>query len=275
MSPLRVHHLNCAHLTGGRLGGTPLTCHVVLIETPSSGLVLVDSGLGTVDYEDMNRRLGRGFRYAIGRPTIDPSLAAINQVRALGFDPRDVRHVVQTHLDLDHVGGLVDFPWATVHVHATELAAATMRRGVRDRQRYRPLLWSHGARWQVYSEQGEPWMGFGAVRALAGLPDEILAVPLAGHTKGHCGVAIDTDGGWLLAAGDAFFDPREVHGVRPRCTPQLRAFQALVTSDRSQRDANKRRLRELVRDRPDIRVFSAHDPSPGVNWASAGDAPSG
>jgi glyoxylase-like metal-dependent hydrolase (beta-lactamase superfamily II) len=44
---LRVHHLDCAHITTMRLGGQPLTCHVLLVETPSSGLVLVDTGLGT------------------------------------------------------------------------------------------------------------------------------------------------------------------------------------------------------------------------------------
>jgi glyoxylase-like metal-dependent hydrolase (beta-lactamase superfamily II) len=37
-----------------------------------------------------------------------------HQVQRLGFDPRDVRHIVLTHLDFDHAGGLDDFPHATV-----------------------------------------------------------------------------------------------------------------------------------------------------------------
>lgn len=267
MTGLRVHHLDCAHLGGGSLGGRPLTCHVLLVETPASGLVLVDSGLGTADYADMQDRQGRAFVRLIGRPLIDPSLAAINQIRALGFDPHDVRHIVQTHLDLDHVGGLSDFPWATVHVHATELEAATVRAGMRDRARYRPALWSHQPTWRTYSQEGEPWLGFSAVRSLAGLPHEILAVPLPGHTAGHCGVAVDSEDGWMLAAGDAFFDPREVQGARRQCQLPLRLFQALVTADRREREENQRRLRQLVRERPDVRVFCAHDPWHGRRFS--------
>ncbi|MGE3288390.1 MAG: MBL fold metallo-hydrolase [Pseudonocardia sp.] len=259
-SDLRVHHLNCAHITTMRLGGSPLACHVLLVETPASGLVLVDTGLGTADYADISSRLGRGFAHFYARPTVDASLAAVTQVRALGFDPRDVRHIVQTHLDLDHVGGLSDFPWATVHVHATELAAAMARKGVRARGRYRPGMWQHGPDWHTYAADGEPWFGFEAVRGLDGLPEEILFVPLPGHTMGHCGVALDTDRGWLLDAGDAFFDPREVHGPTPRCAWRVRLFEEVVTTDRGLRRHNQARLRALIAQHPEVEVFAAHDP---------------
>jgi hypothetical protein len=46
MKGIRVHHLICAHLRRMSLGGLPLACHVLLVEPPASGLVLVDSGLG-------------------------------------------------------------------------------------------------------------------------------------------------------------------------------------------------------------------------------------
>ncbi|MGE0801645.1 MAG: MBL fold metallo-hydrolase [Lautropia sp.] len=130
----------------------------------------------------------------------DPALAAIRQVEALGFDPRDVRHIVMTHMDLDHVGGLADFPWATVHMHAAEWQQCTERRTFKDRKRYRPAMWRHGLRREEYQATGEPWFGLDAVRELRGLPPEMLLVPLFGHTTGHCGVAIDGDQGWLLHA---------------------------------------------------------------------------
>ena len=277
MTDIRVHHLNCAHIRGMSLGGLPLACHVLLIETPASGLLLVDTGLGTADYAGISSRLGWGFAYGYARPAIDPGLAAIRQVAALGFDPRDVRHVVQTHLDLDHVGGLSDFPWAAVHVHQAELAAALARKGVRARARYRPPMWAHGPRWQTYSEQGEPWCGFGAVRSLAGLPEEIIAIPLFGHTRGHCGIAIHTPTGWLLAAGDAFYDPREVHGPKRVCAPRIRLFEAIVTTRWRERVANQDRLRRLTVEHPEIDVFCAHDPaslaSPSARSAAPTDRP--
>ncbi|MFN8197165.1 MAG: MBL fold metallo-hydrolase [Nakamurella multipartita] len=257
---LRVHHLNCAHITAMKLGGQSLACHVMLVETPSSGLVLVDSGLGTADYADISSRLGSGFARFYARPAVDPSMAAIHQIRDLGFDPSDVRHIVQTHLDLDHVGGLSDFPQATVHVHGTELKAATERKGMKARGRYRPPMWAHRPNWQTYTVEGEPWFGFEAVRNLAGLPAEILFVPLPGHTLGHCGVAINAEDGWLLNAGDAFFDPREVHGPTRQVAFRVGLFEAVVTTDKKLRDRNQDRLRAFTQAHPEVNVFAAHDP---------------
>lgn len=163
-------------------------------------------------------------------------------------------------MDLDHVGGLSDFPWVQVHLHATELKAAMERRTFKARHRYRPAMWAHRPHFETYSEEGEPWFGFEAVRGLKGLPPELLLVPLFGHTLGHCGVAVTSDHDWLLHAGDAYFDPREVHGERRRCAWQVGLFQALVQTDRARRLANQARLRALTAGHPDVQVFSAHNP---------------
>ncbi len=256
----RVHHLNCACIQRLTIHGRQLACHCLLIETPASGLVLVDTGLGTCDLVSPAKRLGFSFTYGYANPKRDPSLAAIVQIRKLGLDPADVRHIVMTHLDLDHVGGLVDFPAAKVHVHAFELDAAMRRRSFRDKHRYLPPMWAHGPHWQTYSEEGEPWFGFEAVRGLVGLPEEILLVPLFGHTLGHCGVAVRAHEGWLLHAGDAYFDPREVNGPERVCAWKVGAFQALVQTRRAQRLANQARLRAFTAAHPEVRVFCAHNP---------------
>lgn len=267
-SGLVVHHLNCACIQGLSIHGRPLACHCLLVETPASGLVLVDTGLGTPDFADPARRLGVEFAYGYARPKRDPAMAALAQVQALGHAPADVRHIVLTHMDLDHVGGLSDFPHAAVHLHAAELAAARARRSFKDRRRYRPLMWAHAPHFRAYADAGEPWFGFEAVRDLDGLPPEILLVPLIGHTLGHCGVAVHGASGWLLHAGDAYFDPREVHGPRRRCAPLVGLFQAIVQTDRRQRLHNQDRLRALIRDHPDISVFSAHNPFELANRAT-------
>ena len=63
----------------------------------------------------------------------DPRLTAMRQIERLGFSPREVRHIVMTHLDFDHTGGIEDFPWAAVHVSARELDAASRATGFRER----------------------------------------------------------------------------------------------------------------------------------------------
>lgn len=257
---LKVHHLNCACIQRLTIHGRQLACHVLLVETPSSGLVLVDTGLGTADYADMPSRLGYMFAYGYANPKRDPKLAAIAQIQALGFKPSDVKHIVLTHMDLDHVGGLSDFPDAQVHLHSKELQAAMERRSFKAKHRYMPKMWAHKPNFQAYAETGDPWFGFEAVRQLRQLPPEILLVPLFGHTLGHTGVAVHSEEGWLLHAGDAYFDPREVNGPVRKCAWKVGLFQLAVTTDSTMRHATQDRLRRFNAEHPEVKVFSAHNP---------------
>ncbi len=59
-------------------------------------------------------------------PRLDPAETAVQQVKALGYSPDDVRHLLLTHLDRDHAGGIPDFPNAKVHVHRRELDMAVL-----------------------------------------------------------------------------------------------------------------------------------------------------
>lgn len=103
-------------------------------------------------------------------------------------------------------------------------------------------------------------MGFERVRQLDGLPAEIALLPLAGHTFGHAGIAIQEAAGWKLLAGDAYFYHAEMDPKRPRCTPGLRLYQWMMEKDRRARLENQIRLRELARQRPgELTVFCSHD----------------
>lgn len=266
-----VHHLNCGTCcpAGGRVfDGTTdatqahLVCHCLLIES-ESGLVLVDTGYGTRDIDDPGHRLSTLMR-TLTNPQLRREETAIAQVRALGFDPADVRHIIVTHLDFDHAGGIEDFPNAAIHVTAREKDVAEAGEGnaLVGRKRYRPGQWDEVSDWNLYPlGGGETWFGFDAVRDLAGLPSDILLVPLAGHSWGHAGVAVREAGGrWLLHAGDAYFFRGEVGSPRYQCPPGLRGYQALMEVDRTARLANQARLRRLSLDRADqVRLFCSHD----------------
>lgn len=266
---MRVHYLKCG--TDCPLGGALfdgfskglfglIPCAAQLIET-SEGLVLVDTGYGTEDVRHPHPRLSRLFR-AMLNIRFRMRETALHQVTAMGYSAQDVRHIVLTHLDFDHAGGIEDFPKARVHVMEVEREAAERkRRGFVAKRRYRPAQWDDVRDWRTYGDGGgEKWFGFEAVRDLDGLPPEILLVPLPGHTWGHAGVAIQTPGGWVLNAGDAYFYRRELDADRRRCTPGLRFYQRLMDTDRQLRFANQERLRELKRDHgSQIEIFCSHD----------------
>lgn len=232
-------------------------CHCLLIEA-GDALVLVDTGIGTGDCADP-KRLGQPFR-AIVRPRCRVEESAVRQVEGLGFDPGDVRHIVVTHLDLDHAGGLSDFPGAEVHVFGRELAASRAP-SLRDRRRYVAAQWAHGPKWVEHEVDGDDWFGFDSVRLLPDVDTDVALVPLVGHSAGHAGVAVNTADGWLLHCGDAYFHQGEV-ATPPSCPHGLRIFQSVVQNDGKARRHNQARLRELARDRgADVRLICSHDPA--------------
>ncbi len=266
-APRAIHHLNCGTMcprgarmlsgSGGWLARTRMVCHCLLIEG-AEGLVLVDTGFGVDDVRNP-RQLGLVFNTVV-RPRAEIADTAVEQVRALGFQPGDVRHIVTTHLDLDHAGGLPDFPDADVHLLGRELDAA-MNAGWRERPRYVASHWAHGPRWVQHDVAGDQWLGFDSVAILPGSDAEILLIPLPGHTLGHTGVAVRDGERWLLHCGDAYFHHGEVQ-TPTRCPPGLGVFQAFNDTNGAVRKQNRERLRELAADHPDdVELFCSHDPS--------------
>lgn len=238
-----------------------LCCHCVLLET-RDGLVLIDTGFGLNDVRQPRPRLSAVFM-ALMSPDFREEMTAVRQIERLGFSAADVRHIVLTHLDFDHAGGLDDFPGARVHLLDLERDRATAQRSWWDRQRYRPQQWRDRARWTSYpvAQGGEAWFGFRAVRELVGLPPEILLVPMPGHTVGHAAVAFRGADGWHLQAGDAYFWHAEMDPDHPYCTPGLRLYQWMMEQDRGARLANQDRLRTLRKAHgAEVQVMCSHDP---------------
>jgi glyoxylase-like metal-dependent hydrolase (beta-lactamase superfamily II) len=259
---MTVHHLNLGSLrtiepTENTLRPAPIVCHSLLVET-DGGLVLVEAGLGLGDVHRPDEALDRDWTAMVG-PVLDPAQIAVRQVADLGYDVADVRDIVLTHLDVDHSGGLPDFPEARVHLLETELAAALAEAPSR---RYRPAHWAHRPKWTTYdSDGGEDWFGLPGARPLDRLPDGILLLPLPGHSAGHAGVAVRTGDRWLLHACDAYFHHRELDLDEPHGHPLMDIVQHQSQVDETARLTTHEWLRAVVRDHGDqVTVVCAHDP---------------
>lgn len=214
---IKVHHLDLCPMfpPPGRFlhDEAHLVGHSLLVATDSSGLVLIDTGLGLADVADKTR-LGKGYVW-FNRPRLDPADTAIRQIQALGLRPEDVRHIVLTHLDVDHAGGMAE--------------------------------------------------------SLPGLPEDILAIPMIGHTRGHSAIAVREGERWLLDAGDTYFHRGEV-ATPPGDVPRfLRYFERNLARDWKKLVANQERLRELGATHCDkVTIFCAHDPAELAPFVPAG-----
>jgi glyoxylase-like metal-dependent hydrolase (beta-lactamase superfamily II) len=272
-----VHHLNCGTMCpiGGMLlgqraglGRGKMIAHVLALETARDGVVLVDTGFGTRDLEGKTG-IRRPF-YALVGPAFDPAEPAVVQLAAHGISADDVRHLVVTHLDLDHAGGISDFPRAKVHVHAREHAAAMTRSTRLERERYLPAHWAHGPSWEVYAESGDTWRGLPAITKLRGLDADIGLVPMHGHTRGHSAVVARVGDRWLVHAGDAYFHRNAIagHGSVP---VGFALYERIAEMDGQARRASVAALRQLRESFSDVDLFSAHDPEEYAHMRARAD----
>lgn len=230
-----------------------LVAHCLLLELDDR-LALIDSGFGLGDVANP-AQLGAA-RFATF-PVLDRSETAYEQVKALGFRPADVRDIVLTHADLDHAGGVPDFPHANIHLTSVEAHTWLNPKGQKAHARYRPAHHANNPTIVEHTADGEAWRGFAAAKPI--LDDSVVLVSMPGHTLGHAAIAVEGDEETILHAGDAFFDRRQIRGGLP--LPPLVAFEAIIGVNRRQVMSNHARLRELYRSGdPKLRIINAHDP---------------
>jgi glyoxylase-like metal-dependent hydrolase (beta-lactamase superfamily II) len=219
----------------------------------------VDTGYGSHDCADPAHRVGP-IRHFL-RPAFRREETAAYQIARLGFQRDDVRHILATHLDLDHIGGLSDFPNAKVHVTDTEVRTAITSPGWHEKRRYRRAQWAHQPKFVEHTPEGERWLGFGAARELVEISAGIVLIALPGHTQGHACVAVDAGHRWVLHAGDAFYH----HGTltrRSKVPRVLTAMETLLAIDRKRVRDNHSRLAELYgRAEPGLSIVCSHDPT--------------
>ena len=201
---MRIHHLSCVSacpLGGAWMDGVSrhslrgrLTTHCLLLETDDS-LVLVDTGYGLRDVRDPRSRLSKSFLAMQARSARGDD--RVRQIEQLGLDPATFGHravsprlrprrrsgrLSACHRALD--GGRGEGGHRAAYPHRSD-ALSTGAMGTR-------------AAWQTYTQSaGEPWFGFNSVRGLNGIENDVLMVPLIGHTFGHAGIAVQTEQGWL------------------------------------------------------------------------------
>jgi glyoxylase-like metal-dependent hydrolase (beta-lactamase superfamily II) len=164
------------------------------------GLIVVDTGQGT-HLLDTRRSLHPYARWEV-RFRIERDEEIGSQLRALGIGPRDVKHVVLTHLHIDHDGGLAHFSHAEIHVSRGELDAAS---GWLGRVRgYLPNRWPSWFAPVPLDLTTDAFGPFAASRRLTRAGD-VIAVATPGHTANHLSIVLEDGGMTYFLAGDASY----------------------------------------------------------------------
>ncbi len=217
---------------------------------------MVDSGFGSDDIANPALRIGP-LRHVL-RPALAEVETAAHQIDHLGFRRDDVRNIIATHLDFDHIGGISDFPDALVHTTSAEAFGALRSRSARERFRYRREQIARSVTFVEHDPVGEQWRGFAAAKELTEIAPGIVLLALPGHSRGHACVAVDAGHRWVLHAGDAFYHHHTIDG-QGRAPAVVAMTEIAFAHNRKQVRDNHARLSELYRrSDPDLLIVNAH-----------------
>jgi glyoxylase-like metal-dependent hydrolase (beta-lactamase superfamily II) len=224
-----------------------------LLEHPSAGLVLVDTGmLGSIATGGLRERmhnLGPIGQLMSRHAHMQPEQAVSAQLRALGIDSRDIGLVVMTHLHFDHASALCDFPDATVLVSAPEWQAAWSRGS--SMHGYWTAQFDPRPRYRTVDFSAPPTATRGPFEHTIDLfgDDSLTLVSTPGHTLGHLSLIARLDGCEALLVGDAAYTIATIReGERPMRIEDLEAYEHSLSQ-----------IQRYDQENPDALIVPGHD----------------
>ncbi|PTX90973.1 MBL fold metallo-hydrolase [Opitutus sp. ER46] len=180
------------------------------------GWVLVDTGYGGRFHAATRRFPARLYRWSTPVQEAGSAAAALT---AAGIPAGEVRHLIVTHFHADHVGGLAEFPQATIHHH--EEALRPLRALPAWRQVRAAFLADPVPDWLPERARLVPARAFEG-RASASATFDLFGdgsvglVHLPGHAPGQLGISFALGGRRLLYAADAYWRACQItDGVEP------------------------------------------------------------
>ena len=224
-----------------------------LVEHPSAGVILIDTGLHPSVAVDKKQNVGRVLAATAARPwKMDPSQALPDQLRERGIEPSQVGLIVMTHLHLDHASGMVQFPGATFVISRQEWERANEPRAATSG--YVTSHFDHAFDYRLVDFDGpdvDSFASFG--RSFDLLGDGSVRVAFTpGHTMGHMSVILRAEEREVLLTGDAAYTR---HTLKTGHKPYLMQDEHLF-------DRSLREIQRYVEQTPSALVIPGHEMEP-------------
>jgi N-acyl homoserine lactone hydrolase len=225
--------------------------HAILVEHPSAGPVLVDTGISAeqAEHQAYYRNSIAEYVYDVDEYDLPADQAIPAQLARHGYQPADIRGVIVTHLHEDHIGNLNLFSQAPVYLSKAEYDARDSKMFGLIPLAYPPSI-AAVKDWRPVEFTGPSIGGFDSSADLFG-DGSVIALPTPGHSPGSMSVLLRADESReFLVTGDAMYT------IRHLAVDQVRAIQ--VENEKEDIESI-RRIQWLRRALPDVVILTMHD----------------
>jgi glyoxylase-like metal-dependent hydrolase (beta-lactamase superfamily II) len=249
---------------GGGWHKVPVAALCALLEHPTAGLILLDTGYAP-RFAEATAEWPFSLYAQITPVTTSPAQSVVAQLAARGIAPEAIRQIWLTHLHADHVGGLRDFPQAMLRYDVRAYTAVANLSPLQQvRRAFIPSLLpaDFGVRsrpWQASAWHLLPRaLGLGPFKlGIDVLGDgSVTAVDLPGHAPGQLGFLIQSanHGSVFLCADACWYSAtyRELRHPHP--------ITRLIQHDPRAYDQTIHHLHTLHQHRPDLPIWPFHCP---------------
>jgi glyoxylase-like metal-dependent hydrolase (beta-lactamase superfamily II) len=223
-------------------------CPAFLIEHPTAGRVLVDTGLPGGVAHDARAALGAiGSRMYAVRAKEEQPLPA--RLRALGIPRGGIDVVVMTHLHWDHAGSLNEISDAVVLVNKKEWRSANAGKALLRGYIHKQFDLAHDFRLVDFDDASvNSFASFGRSVDLFG-DGSVVLVSTPGHSSGHMSVVLRLKDRECLIAGDAIYTRRSLDAGELPC----------VIADEHNYLRSVREIRAYKQMTPSALIIPGHD----------------
>jgi glyoxylase-like metal-dependent hydrolase (beta-lactamase superfamily II) len=240
----------------GKLRLVKVPAMFALIEHPTVGRVLFDTGHSTRFYDATRRFPFRLYRWAT--PTeVKPSDNASAQLSAMGIEPESVSMIIISHFDPDHIGGLKDFAGVPIVCHWrawTSMAGKTGWSALKVRMIPDLLPEDAAGRVRLLPDFTDtPLPHLGPTHDLFG-DGSVRLVELKGHAAGHMGALLSLEGGeQALLCADGIWTREQLtadgaHG----------GLHHLIAANRQQQTQTYKNLALFKGEHPQVQYLPCH-----------------
>ncbi len=224
------------------------------------GLVLFDTGFGSAFIDQVNAWWFNRFMQVFLPYRFQPDTeSATTQLKAIGYQPEDVTHLILSHMHLDHAGGILDFPKAKTLIsqeewdHAQGSRVTTRLRGYLKEQ-YQDIT----ARVKIIDYPPASDKNLDPFdRAYDVFSDDsLLIIPTPGHTPGHQSLQIKlASGKKVLLTGDAVWLAEGYQKPLPKSW-----LVQHLEEDQNRAWNTTQRIHAYSQKHPEVMIIPGHDP---------------